>query len=280
MSDEDVAKLIGSIGRYLPTSVKQVLIRGDAEFIGAKTVEACQRHGYNFIFANKRCTPDFEETNWYTKKDYAYNEVQHHPLGWQQPCRFVAMRMDRTREEDNAGAEQLSLFGSDRYKYRVFATNLKWLPHVVIKKYDKRADVENLVGEAQREGIPAIPSKRFLSNHAFFQIVMLAYNIWRWMKIMAACERRGNHDAQDCVLDGAQEINVEVMDQTIRIARLKMLFLPAKITTSGRRVKVSYSSHDARSEGVCDFLSYLDRRRKVPVQWIDNVPLGSWRSAA
>ncbi|MBU4200582.1 MAG: hypothetical protein KKG09_03150, partial [Verrucomicrobia bacterium] len=45
----------------------------------------------------------------------------------------------------------------------------------VIEDYDQRADAENLIGEAQREGVLAIPSKRFQAHHAFFQLVMLAY---------------------------------------------------------------------------------------------------------
>jgi hypothetical protein len=52
------------------------------------------------------------------------------------------------------------------------------VPTIIIE-YDKRADVENLVGEAKREGLDMIPSAKFKSNYAFFQIVMLAYNIWR-----------------------------------------------------------------------------------------------------
>jgi hypothetical protein len=47
----------------------------------------------------------------------------------------------------------------------------------VIATYDKMADVENLVGEAKREGLDVISSSRFKNNYAFFQIVMLAYNI-------------------------------------------------------------------------------------------------------
>ncbi|MDP6681497.1 MAG: hypothetical protein QF876_00640 [Desulfobacterales bacterium] len=34
----------------------------------------------------------------------------------------------------------------------------------VIAKYDKRSDVENLVGEAKREGLDAIPSDKFKNN--------------------------------------------------------------------------------------------------------------------
>jgi hypothetical protein len=34
----------------------------------------------------------------------------------------------------------------------------------VIAKYDKRSDVENLVGEAKREGLDAIPSDNFKND--------------------------------------------------------------------------------------------------------------------
>ena len=86
------------------------------------------------------------------------------PSGWKQPCRFVALRI---RKED-IGDRQLKLLPSENYVYRVFVTNERMRPHNVINQYDQRADAENLIGEAQREGIVAIPSKRFQSHHAFF----------------------------------------------------------------------------------------------------------------
>ncbi len=177
--------------------------------------------------------------------------------------------------------EQLNLFDDKKYKYRVFATSLSWKVHTVISKYDKRADVENLIGESQREGILAIPSRRFLSNHAFFQIVMLAYNIWRWMKITAGYRQEPKLEGENQQHNTQkQEVDYEIVDHTIRIARLKMLFVPAKITYSGRYDKVSYSSHDERTAGLLDFLAYLDRRRKSNMDWRDNVLLNKHRIAA
>jgi len=55
--------------------------------------------------------------------------------------------------------------------------SLQGKPHKIIALYDKRADAENLIGEAKREGLDAIPSAKFKNNYAYFQIVMLAYNI-------------------------------------------------------------------------------------------------------
>ena len=277
MSDEEIAKLIAGIGKYLPATVKNVIIRGDAEFIGAKTVAMCRKCGYDFIFSNKKCAPNFEDDNWYKNGTYDYNEDMYEPTGWNQPCRFVVMRILKEKDEENNMVEQLNLFGEKKYKYRVFATSLSWKIHTVIRKYDKRADVENLIGESQREGILAIPSRRFLSNHAYFQIVMLSYNIWRWMKIMSGYRQEPN-EADGQVTSA--EVNYEIVDNTIRIARLKMLFVPAKLTYSGRYDKVTYSSHDDRTAGLLDFMEYLDRRREAKIDWLDNVPLNKYRIAS
>ena len=61
------------------------------------------------------------------------------------------------------------------YLYRVFATNHSGRAHQVVLHCDPRVAAEALIGEAQREEVLAIPSKRFQSHHAFFQIVMLTY---------------------------------------------------------------------------------------------------------
>jgi len=271
MKDEDVAALILSIGKYLPVSVRTVIIRGDAEFIGGKTIRACLQCGYHFIFSNKKCRASFHEEQWYQVGKNYYNETLYKPMDWDKECRFVVMRIPKEKEEDEC--EQLSLFDTKEYKHRVFATNLSWKAHAVIKKYDKRADVENLIGESQDEGILAIPSKRFLSNHAYFQIVMLGYNIWRWMKLMA-----GYQDIKSEQINlGETEIPDQIVDHTIRIARLKMLFIPAKITKNEKKTKVKYSVHDERSAGLLKFLSYLDRMRKLGIEWLDNVLLRTYR---
>jgi hypothetical protein len=157
-----------------------------------------------------------------------------------------------------SGDRQLTLLDSEHYVYRVFVTNEQARPHRVIDAYDQRADVENLIGEAQREGVLAIPSKRFQAHHAFFQIVMLAYNLWRWMKLLA-----GHAEQQQQAGAAAPDPRrISMPDHTIRIARLKMLFVAAKIRFHSNRDEVRYSMHEQRAAGLRDFLGYLDRRRK------------------
>jgi len=128
----------------------------------------------------------------------------------------------------------------------------------VIEVYDQRADVENLIGEAQREGVLAIPSKHFQAHHAFFQIAMLAYNLWRWMKLLAGHAEQQTLHGQE--VPEAQRITMP--DYTIPIARLKMLFVAAKIRFHSNRDEVCSSVHEQRAAGLRDFLDYLDVRRK------------------
>ena len=262
MNNEDVAKQIYGIDKLLPETVKEIILRGDGEFIGWESVKACMEKGYHFIFGNKRCNPPFSEDTWYKKGHYEYNEVTYQPMGWGKPCRFVVMRISKELK----GERQLKLFKDQNYIYRIFVTDFKIKPHKVIKNYDKRADVENCIEEAQKEGILSIPSKRFLSNMVFFQIVMLAYNLWRWIKIAADLhmsqeqeskkENGGQKDAEQTSSDAA----LDITEASLRIARLKMLYVSAKIVTHENVTTVKYSYYDPRSFSVVEFLKFLDQK--------------------
>lgn len=249
----EVARLIRQLLSHLPECVREVHVRGDGEFISWESIEACLEKGFFFTFANKRCTPPLPEDGWYRHGKYEYNECFYQPQDWPMPMRFVIMRI----REDQRGDRQLKLLESENYMYRVFVTNERGRPHQVIEDYDKRADVENLIGEAQHEGLLAIPSKRFHAHHAFFQLVMLSYNLWRWMKLLAA---HAQGQTPDQAKSPAQKPFVTPQN-TIPIARLKTLFIPAKFVSHGNRDTVKYSAHDERAAGLIEFMRYLDRRR-------------------
>lgn len=276
----EVARQILEIDKLLPECVKNVLIRGDGEFIGWESISACQRRGYSFIFGNRRCNPPFSTEGWYQYKDFEYNEIFYQPLGWEKPMRFVAMRIPKGQKEDR----QLDLFDDGTFMYRVFVTNLTQRPHKVITRYDKRADVENCIGEAQREGILAIPSKNFHTNGMFFQLVMLTYNIWRWMKLTAGNRYNdtcSEDDDEQCPEDSpVRTLDKSIIDNTIRIARLKILFVPAKVVNHADKITLKYSSHDTRTEGIIDFLEYLDKRRSEKIMWKDDNRISPYKKTA
>jgi hypothetical protein len=269
LSGEEAAAIIKKIRPQLPGCVKKVLFRGDGEFFSWESVAACIDEGFDFIIANKRAKPSFDSKTWYQpkkRKPFEYNSCIYQPTGWKVPCRFVAMRIPKELKTAPGAPVQYELFEDDRYTYRIFCTSLKGKPHKLIALYDKRADVENLIGEAKREGLDAIPSAKFKNNYAYFQIVMLAYNIWRYFKMMAQhASQKGNSDKEDPGYDGLGGL----ADNTIRIARLKLLLIAAKLVFHDNREKIRFSIYDTRTPAMLNFLKFLDTARSKLRPWID-----------
>jgi hypothetical protein len=270
ISSEEVRKFIGHIKKQLPGCVKEVLFRGDGEFFGWESVTGCIKAGFDYIIANKGARPSFDPKRWYKpnkKEPFEYNSCVYQPMGWDTQCRFVAMRFPKDIGKSSCDPVQYELFEDDRYTYRIFVTSLIGKAHKVIVQYDKRADVENLVGEAKREGLDAIPSNKFKNNYAYFQIVMLAYNIWRYFKIMAQMsdESGGTKSANKSHHGTLKGLS----DNHIRIARLKLLLIAAKVVYHSNKDKVKYSIHDMRTPGLLNFYKYLDKARGKVRPWVE-----------
>jgi hypothetical protein len=260
---KEAAYFIAGIRDQLPGCVQDVLLRADGEFLCWESVQAAMQAGFKFIIANRGCTPSFDPDNWYRpyqRKAIEYNSCLYQPGGWQVPCRFVAMRILKEPQRPSNQPQQCVLFEDVQYTYRIFCTDLPGPAHHVIAEYDKRADVENLVGEAKRQGLDMIPSAKFKNNYAFFQIVMLANNIWRYMKMIAQKSVAGNHSANSSLLKG-------LMTNTVRIARLKLLFIAAKVVSHSNRDTVKYSIHDSRTPEMLHLLQFLDKARSSLRPW-------------
>ena len=264
---QEAAAFIAGIKRHLPGCVQDVILRADGEFLCWESIQATIQSGFQFIIANRGCTPIFDTHKWYRpfkRKPFEYNSCIYQPGGWQKPCRFVVMRIPKELQQPSNHAQQGVLFEDDKYTHRIFCTSLSGKAHHIIAEYDKRADVENLVGEAKREGLDMIPSSKFKSNYAFFQIVMLAYNIWRYMKMIARKSVSPDRSETDLSFAGALK---GIMNNTVRIARLKLLFIAAKVVKDGNRHKVKYSIHDARTPEMLYLLKFLDKARLSPKPW-------------
>jgi len=268
ITGKEIARLFSDFPKLLPGVVKKVVIRADGEFFSHESVKAAEACGYSFIIGNRAGKPQFDDSKWYSvreKDSISYNDCMYQPQGWDKPYRFVVMRIpiEETEEVSKSEKQQLPLFEDDRYKYRIFVTNLKQKAHKVIEEYDGRADVENLVGEVKREGLSAIPSAKFKNNYAFFGIFMLGYNLWRGMKLVASMtvEQEPENEA-----DSIHPLKA-IAQNTIRIARLVLLLIAAKIVYTSNRVKVRYSMHDTRVSAFFDFMNYLDHHRGIKLNW-------------
>jgi hypothetical protein len=154
-------------------------------------------------------------------------EFLYQPQGWAKACRFLALRYEK--EPEAGAAEQYQLFATSAYTYRVFVTNLAEPIAAVVWFYNQRAGAENLIKEANNDaGLAAHPSRRFDMNRNHFQLAMLAYNLNCWLLLF-------NREAQ---------ASVETLRHTtLATARLRFLFVAAKIWRHAGRTGVSYSDH-------------------------------------
>ena len=258
VSGKETADFLKKIRSRLPDCVRHVLVRADGEFCSWEAVQAAIEERLDFIFANKSCKPPFDPAGWHRpwkRRDIEFNSCIYQPLGWETVVRFVAMRIPIEKAEPTGKQIQGMLFEEDRYKYRIFCTSLNDPAQKVIDEYDIRADVENLVGEAKREGLAAIPSGKFKNNYSFFQLVMLGYNIWRYIKLMAAMSS-AEAETDETRIQG-------IKANTIRIARLKLLFVAAKVIKDA----VKYSLYDSRTPALLNFYEFMDRLRNRARPW-------------
>ena len=174
-------------------------------------------------------------------------EFPYQPDGWPRPYRFLALRYEKPPDAPAEPVEQYQLFATASYTYRVFVTNFTEPIDKVIWFYHQRAGAENLIKEANNDaGLAAHPSHRFDVNRIHFQLAMLAYNLNCWLLLF----QREDHvrDAED------------LRHTTLATARLKFLFVAAKIWHHARRIGVSYSA-DYAEQPV--FTRMMDRLRRV-----------------
>src|SRR6202521_2421708 len=157
-------------------------------------------------------------------------EFWYHPEGWGKACRFIALRYAK-KEEPASAREQYQLFDSSQYIYRVFVTNMKRPINLLVWFYNQRAGAENLIKEANKDaGLAAHPSGRWATNCVHFQLVMLAYNLNCWLLLFQREEG----------------VAVDELEHTrLTTARLRFLFVAAKIWKHSGRVGISYSDQYA-----------------------------------
>ena len=158
-------------------------------------------------------------------------EFCYQPEGWGQAYRFIALRYKKKDQNSPQEREQYQLFDSPQYTYRVFVTNLDRSIDLLVWFYNQRAGAENLIKEANNDaGLAAHPSARWATNCVHFQLVMLAYNLNCWLLLFQREEG----------------VRVDNLEHTrLATARLRFLFVAAKIWKHSGRVGISYSDQYA-----------------------------------
>lgn len=235
-SGRQIARHLEEVCAALPASVRTIYARADSGFYCWQAVEAYQARGCLFVLAARktaRLVEQLQGADWKPSRRTDADEqceFRYQPRGWGAACRFVALRYEN---KPAAGAadepEQYQLFDTPRYSYRVFVTNMDAPIDALAWFYNQRAGAENLIKEANNDaGLAAHPSQRWAMNCNHFQIAMLAYNLNCWLLLF---NREESADA------------AALQHVRLATARLRFLFLAAKIWRHGGRVGVSYSDH-------------------------------------
>lgn len=178
MLERALAKLPG------PTPVR---VRADGAFFDHKIIEFLERKRASYVVVARLTRPLKHRLPGLRYRRVSLGvwaaECWYWPQGWPGPRRFVVIRRP-VPEEPSA---QLHLFQIGGYSYQVLVTNLTLTPLNLWRFYNQRARAELIIRELKDAyALGKIPTKDFLANEAFFQIVLLAYNLLNWFKRLCA----------------------------------------------------------------------------------------------
>ncbi len=249
----EIARHLKDVFAALPAQVETIFARADSGFYCGHAVAAYEERGAQFIISARktaRLVEELKAADW--KRSPCPDadgqcEFSYQPEGWGKAYRFIALRYKKKPKPTAADdPEQYQLFDTPEYTYRAFVTNMKRAIDLLVWFYDQRAGAENLIKEANNDaGLAAYPSGRWLMNCNHFQLVMLAYNLNCWLMLFNREE--------------AAKV-VTLKHTTLATARLRFLFLAAKIWRHAGRVGVSYSDHYAE-QGI--FRRLMNRLRAI-----------------
>lgn len=198
--------------------VYRIRVRGDAGFYSYKFIEPMDEEGIGYTFEVQVRDPIISRIQGIRyrnlKGDWEISEFYYQPTRWKRRHRFVVVR--RPLPEDPEETRQLSLFVLKKYGYRVLVTNLNLKPESIWYFHCQRAHAELNIRELKSSfSLTKIPTKSYLANVAYFQLLLFAYDIVNWFKRL--CLPKEFHYA------------------TLQTIREKLLVLPARFVRSGHK---------------------------------------------
>jgi hypothetical protein len=248
---KQIARHLAGVFAALPPCVQKIFARVDSGFYCWEAVEAYEKGQAQFIMVARKTSRLLEQlrvAKWKPcpKLDADEQcEFWYQPEGWGKSYRFIALRYQK-KEKTAEEREQYQLFDSPEYIYRVFVTNMEEAIDLLVWFYNQRAGAENLIKEANNDaGLAAHPSGRWATNCVHFQLAMLAYNLNCWLMLF-------NRE------EGAKL--EELKHTTLATARLRFLFVAARIWKHSGRVGISYSDQ-YQEKGI--FQRLMERLRGI-----------------
>lgn len=185
-----IQPLLEEAFRKLPAPVQHVRVRADGAFFDHEIAEFIEEKRGFYVIVARPTRPLQNRLGGlhYRRLSAGVSgaEFRYCPHGWKEDRRFVVIRRP-IPEEPSA---QLHLFRMGHYTYQIFVTNLALKPLNLWRFYNRRATAELIIRELKDAyALGKIPTKEFAANEAFFQLVLLAYNLLNWFKRLCAPPR-------------------------------------------------------------------------------------------
>src|SRR3989338_323731 len=204
----------------LPIPIYRIRVRLDAIFYGKNLVEDyLDENSIAYTIETQLREPmlPIVEKKKYSryKSDWETAEFNYRPRDWKKAHRFIVLR--RPLPEDPDEKLQLKLFEMKDYGYRVLVTNLKLKPQNIWNFHSQRAQgaEQNIKELKLNYSLSKIPTKSYIANVAYLQILLFAFNIINWFKWLCLPE--------------------EYHYVTLQTIREQLLSIPARLTKTDNK---------------------------------------------
>mgnify|MGYP001575379128 FL=1 len=204
----------------LPIPIYRIRVRLDAIFYGKSLVEDyLDENSIAYTIETQLrepMLPIIEKIKYSPyKSDWETAEFKYRPRDWEKAHRFIVLR--RPLPEDPDEKLQLKLFEMKDYGYRVLVTNLKLKPQSIWNFHSQRAQgaEQNIKELKLNYALAKIPTKSYIANVAYLQILLFAFNIINWFKWLSLPE--------------------EYRYATLQTIRERLLSIPARLTRTGNK---------------------------------------------
>lgn len=187
-SARGVIEFLKEVIYRLGKDIKIRVVRCDSGFFDQKLFEFLEEQGFLYIVVarmTKWLKREAARVEVWRKLDelYSVGEFELKLNGWIKTRRFVVVR---ERISDKKEAVGRKLFDMPGYTFRIFVTNKTEPPEEIWRDYNKRAELENRIGELKYDlAADDFCMRQFYATEAAFMGVLLTFNLLRELQQMS-----------------------------------------------------------------------------------------------
>jgi hypothetical protein len=216
----NAVKFLKGMIKKLPSHIEDIKLRADGGFFSREMIEYLIKKRIEFYMV-------VPIQPWVQKKI-------RHMSNWMDigggaetgECKYVftkdvTLRMVFVRQQvkgKNSPKKQLKLLNIDdvKYDYQVIVTNSEKEPVDVWRYYNKRACCENFIKEGiYGFGLDKVVSHSYAGNYAWFELLMLSYNLMNFFK--------------------EEALNQKKVKNTVQTIRDRLSLIPGKLVSKSRQ---------------------------------------------